>query len=104
MRMLRLIVEERPIRDNEPAGAGSERAVRMLAQAINSNSQGLGQQPVVGVEENQVFAPALLEPCVSGACNSQIFLANVRTPGEAARPFPGLSVEPSSNTGIPRLE
>ena len=52
MRMLWLIIEERPIRDNEPAETSSERAVRMLAQAINSNSQGLGQQPVVGVEEN----------------------------------------------------
>ena len=77
MRMLRLIIEERPIRDNEPAETSSERAVRMLAQAINSNSQGLGQQPVVGVEENQVFAPALLESCVTGSRRAGIFLIDV---------------------------
>src|SRR6266487_4897933 len=82
--------EERSVRDNESAVSGSEGAVGMLAQAINSNSQGLGQQPVVGVEENQVFAPALLELCVSGACNPQLFLANVPYPRVAGSHLRGV--------------
>ena len=65
MRLLRLIIKERPIRDNESAAAGSEGAIRMLPQVINPNFQSFREEPVVGIEKNQVFASALLPSFVT---------------------------------------
>jgi len=53
------LAEERSIRGNESAVAGSEGALGMLAQAVNSNFQGFRQQPIVRIKENQVFTSAL---------------------------------------------
>ena len=57
--------------------SGNEGAFWMLTEAINSNFQGFGQQPVVGVKKNQVFTATFLYSCVTGRGRTCIFLIDV---------------------------